>query len=94
MKSQRISVKSIKPIIKKYGITSFGIFGSRARGQARPSSDLDVLVKFYSTPSLFTLARIERELSRALRLKVDLSTEQSLSPYLKNNILKEMKLVL
>ena len=69
-------------ILEKHKARTIGIFGSYARGEAMPDSDLDVLVDFGERKSLLTLVRIERELSENLGLKVDLLTEQAISPYL------------
>lgn len=87
----RFNAKKIKPFVKKYGIKKLGVFGSRARGTALPSSDIDILVSFSSPKSLIELVRIENELAKLLGKKVDLLTEKSLSPYLKVRILKELK---
>ena len=80
--------------MNRYGIVSLGVFGSRARGDARQGSDLDLLVEFASPKSLFELVRIERELSKALDVKVDLLTRGGLSPYLKDRILKELRRII
>ncbi len=77
--------------IKKEGIVRAGIFGSYARGEQTPKSDIDLLVGYRkrSKKSLLDLTRLQRELSEKLGKKVDLVTYQSLSPYLKERILKE-----
>ena len=66
-----------------------GIFGSYARGEQKKSSDVDILIKYRGNQSLLDLVRLERELKEKLRKKVDLLTYGSLSPYLKERILKE-----
>jgi predicted nucleotidyltransferase len=68
-----------------------GVFGSMARGEARQKSDVDLIVRFSKRKSLLALVRLERELSEALGRKVDLLTEGALSPYLRERILKEMR---
>jgi predicted nucleotidyltransferase len=80
-------------ILGKYNPRQIGIFGSYARGEARPDSDLDLLVDFKESKSLLTLVRIERELSEALGIKVDLLTEAAISPYLIDRIKSELKVV-
>jgi uncharacterized protein len=62
-------------------------------GEQRPDSDLDLLVEFRAPTSLLTLVRIERELSDFLGIKIDLLTEQAISPYLIERIKAEMKVV-
>jgi predicted nucleotidyltransferase len=56
-------------------------------------SDLDVLVNFRDRKSLLTLVRIERELSESIGVRVDLLTEQSVSPYLIDRIKSELKVI-
>ena len=70
-----------------------GVFGSMARGEARQESDIDLLVHFSKRKSLLAVVRLERELSEALGRKVDLLTEGALSPYLRERILNEMRVV-
>lgn len=55
-----------------------GVFGSFARGENLPGSDLDVLISFSNPISLLRLVQLEQELSDALNIKVDLVTEKSL----------------
>ena len=92
MSSEEIASRLV-PLLEQYGVRSAAIFGSYARGDQRPDSDLDLLVEFRSPMGLLTLVRIERELSEALGIKVDLLTEQSVSPYLIERIKAESKVV-
>ena len=61
-----------------YHPSRIGVFGSFARGENVPGSDLDVLISFSIPISLLQLVQIEQELSDALGVKVDLVTENSL----------------
>ena len=70
-----------------------GIFGSVARGEETESSDIDLLVKFSKRKSLLEIVKLEREISTALGRKVDLLTEAALSPYLREGILNELKVI-
>lgn len=85
--------EKISLFLKKEGAKKVAIFGSYARGEERPESDIDVLVEFSETKGLLTLVRIERELSEFLGVKVDLLTEESISPYLIEGIKKEAKVI-
>jgi predicted nucleotidyltransferase len=80
-------------ILGKYGVRKIGLFGSYARGEERTDSDLDVLVEFEKRQSLLTLVRIERELSEHIGVKVDLLTEQAISPYLVERIKADLKVI-
>ena len=85
--------EKISSFLKKEGATKVAIFGSYAREEERPESDIDVLVEFPETKGLLTMVRIERELSEFLGVKVDLLTEGSISPYLIEGIKKEAKVI-
>jgi predicted nucleotidyltransferase len=79
--------------MKAHGASRIGVFGSYARGEARSDSDLDLLVWFSEQQSLLGLIRMERELSELLGVKIDLLTEQAISPYLIERIKKELKVI-
>jgi hypothetical protein len=85
--------EKISSFLKKEGATKVAIFGSYAREEERPESDIDVLVGFSETKGLLTMVRIERELSEFLGVKVDLLTEGSINPYLIEGIKKEAKVI-
>ena len=77
------------PILKKYGVTRAGIFGSVVRGEARKDSDIDILVKIESRMSLLDFAGLKLELEEALGRKVDLGEYSVIKPIIKEQILKE-----
>lgn len=71
-----------------------GIFGSYARHEENDESDIDILVRFRNTPSLLDLARIHRELSKALGKPVDVITESALkNEKLKRYIYADLKII-
>lgn len=86
-----IDHRVLADICKANDIAFLGVFGSYARGEETPESDLDLLVRFGKGKSLLELVRIERELSERIGRKVDLVTEPSLIPYLRDCILQEVQ---
>ncbi|HBA87814.1 MAG TPA: hypothetical protein DCZ75_07425 [Geobacter sp.] len=85
--------EKIRIYMQAHGASRVGIFGSYARGEARVDSDLDLLVWFNEQQSLLGLIRMERELSELVGVKIDLLTEQAISPYLIERIRKELKVI-
>ena len=85
--------EKIYSFLEKEGATKIAVFGSYARGEEMPGSDIDILVEFSKTKSLLTLVRIEREMSDILGVKVDLLTEASINQYLIDEIKKEAKVI-
>ena len=67
-------------VLIPYGAVRVAIAGSFARGQARPDSDLDVVVAFSEPKSLLELVNIRRKLESAIGRDVDLITEHSIQP--------------
>jgi hypothetical protein len=81
--------KKIISILIKHGIKKILVFGSYARNEATPKSDLDLIVEFPEGTSLLDHVGIEIELSEALNMKIDLLSRNGISPYIKNQVLKE-----
>jgi predicted nucleotidyltransferase len=65
-------LRSALPVLQdRYGVRTLGLFGSYVRGEARASSDVDLLVGFSRTPSLFQLIELEQHLTDLLGVSVD-----------------------
>lgn len=71
------------------GVGSIALFGSVARGEARPGSDVDLLVDFNQPVSLFELVDLKDYLEQLLGCSVDLVPRDSLKRQLRDRILKE-----
>lgn len=80
----------IQQTLSSFKPTRIGVFGSYARNEEKPQSDLDVLVDFSSRYNLLDLIGMQDELSELLGIKVDLVTEKSLHPSLKEQIQREV----
>jgi predicted nucleotidyltransferase len=74
----------------KYGVTSIGIFGSYARGEAVASSDIDIIVEF-DRPIGWELVDLADLLESRLHHKVDLVIQRSLHPLIRDTILAEVQ---
>jgi uncharacterized protein len=72
-----------------HGVASLSVFGSVARDEARPDSDVDVLVEFSRPVGLFAFGRLQDRLSEILESRVDLATPASLHSSLRVRILAE-----
>jgi len=81
-------------VLMPYGVVRVAIAGSFARGQARPDSDLDVVVAFQEPKSLLELVHICREMESAIGRDVDLITEHSISPYLIDSFQRDAVVIL
>jgi len=73
----------------EHGVRSVRLFGSAARGRARPGSDLDLLVRMEEDRSLLDLIAFQQDLEESLGRKVDVISEGGINPYLKERILNE-----
>jgi len=82
------------PVLKEYGVTKAGVYGSRVRGDAREDSDLDMVVELPPKTSLLDLVGLEQELQELLGIKVDVATYNGLHPRLRNRILSEERRIL
>lgn len=81
-------------IAKRHGAITVSIFGSHARGEATPESDLDVLVEFEHGRSLLDLVRLERELRDEFQREVDVVTPNSLHPRIRPHVMEQKVSVL
>ena len=89
MELARTRREEILSLASKYGAYNVRVFGSVARGEAGPESDLDLLVAFESGRSLLDLVGFEQDLAELLGQKVDVVVEGGISPYMEKQILSE-----
>jgi uncharacterized protein len=83
--------QEIMQIAARNGAINVRVFGSVARGEARPDSDVDFLVTLEADRSLLDLARLLRELQTLLNCSVDVVTEAGLRARLRAQVLKEAR---
>lgn len=79
----------IKAIVARHHGRSVAIFGSVARGDEQPGSDIDFLVELAPGTRPFEILSIGAELEEALGVKVDVGTPDSLRERLRDDVLSE-----
>jgi uncharacterized protein len=80
-------------IAQAHGASNIRVFGSVARGEEGPDSDLDLLVEMKAESSLLDLVSLCQDLEDLLGHKVDVITEGGISPYLRDRIYAEAVLL-
>jgi predicted nucleotidyltransferase len=82
------TLREHEPELKAAGVVRLSLFGSTARGERRPDSDIDLLAAFDETRriSLLGVAGIEIQLAELLGLPVDLVEEGTLKPRVKRSV--------
>jgi predicted nucleotidyltransferase len=78
-----------KDDLKSHHVRSLSIFGSVARDEARPDSDVDCLVEFDKPVGLFAFIGLKLYLEEILGTKVDLAEPEALRPKMRDRILSE-----
>lgn len=86
-----LDIKKTLPLFQQYGIQYAGLFGSYARGEAHPDSDVDIIVRLGKPLTMPMFIRLENQLAQVLNKKVDLVTERGLKRRLRDAVLKEVK---
>jgi len=86
---------SIAAICKRHGVRSLAVFGSAARGEAGPDSDIDFLVEFDADREVgfLELGRISRELAEVCGRPVDLIPRGGLKPLVAAAVEPESRIV-
>ena len=88
-KAIEVLAKRIVPILCDGGVIEASVFGSLTRGEDQPGSDLDLLVRYKESVSLFDVGGLKFELEKLLGIKVDLISRDYFKPRIKNRVLQE-----
>jgi hypothetical protein len=85
------TLKAHEPALRQLGVRHAAVFGSTARGQARPDSDIDVLVDLDPERPIgvFEYARLKLYIGELLGGASDVVSRKNLKPLLRDNILSE-----
>jgi len=93
MNKQQIieTIQANRVLLEEFSVKSIFVFGSVVRDEARPDSDVDILVEFEPKAKIgfFTFARLQRRLSDILGRPVDLVTQDALHKAMRSRILEE-----
>lgn len=91
--SLNVSRETIAEFCQKWQIIEFALFGSAARGELRPDSDIDVMVEFApeARHSLYQLVDIQAELKALFGRDVDvLTTKEIRNPFRRRSIMRDL----
>ncbi len=81
--------RKILDLAERHGARNVRVFGSTVRGDARPDSDVDILVEIERGRTLLDVIALEQVLEELLGRSVEVLTDAGLSPYLQQRILIE-----
>ncbi len=81
--------EAILKLAAQHGASNVRVFGSVARGEARPDSDVDFLVNFPPDRSIFYLVGLWLDLTELMERDVDLSTDEGLKDYVRPYALRD-----
>lgn len=82
--------QKIVPVLKKYDVTYAGVFGSVARGEDTPESDIDILVSVGKPIGVYQFIAMKEELERAVGKTVDLVSKKAVNRHLAPQIEKDL----
>jgi uncharacterized protein len=81
--------EEILRIAASYGARDLRVFGSVSRGEANLKSDIDILITLETGRSLLDIIALKQDLEDLLGCKVDVVTEDAVSPYIRDQILRD-----
>ncbi|MDF2430561.1 MAG: uncharacterized protein JWP44_192 [Mucilaginibacter sp.] len=77
----------ILPVLNRYSIKRAAIFGSAAKGNMTVNSDVDLLIEADKGFTIFKMLKLEEEISKLIKRKVDVVEFSALKPSIKNEVL-------
>ena len=87
--------EKLAEICRRNDVVFLAVFGSFVRGEQNKKSDIDIAIEFDKSKqkTLLDLVRIEDELSKVFKRKVDLGIFSSLNPYVVEDVKREMRVI-
>jgi predicted nucleotidyltransferase len=82
-------------LCRRYDVSELSLFGSAARGEMHPGSDIDVMVEFDPAAriGLIKFESLSEDFAALLGRKVDLVTKRGLKPWIRPHVLKEARVI-
>lgn len=81
--------KAIEPFIEDLGIKQIKVFGSYARGEENPKSDIDIIVDISKPIGIYQFIGMKQDISKSLNKKIDLFKPNNIEPLIKEKIMAE-----
>jgi predicted nucleotidyltransferase len=90
-----LRASQVAEICQRYRVKELALFGSAARGEMGPDSDIDLLVEFLpdARPGLLDLSAMTREFSEMLGRRVDLAVKAGLKPRIRTRVLADAQVM-
>ncbi len=91
----RVDETKLADLCRRYRVRELSVFGSAARGEMRPDSDVDLLVEYepYAKVDLVDHAGLMLDLEQLLGRRVDLVSKKGLKPLIRASVLAEARLL-
>ena len=86
---------TLAELCRRYGVKELSLFGSAARGEMRPASDVDIMVEFEPGVriGLIRFESLVEELETLAERRVDLVTKRGLKPWVRSEVLKDARVI-
>ena len=91
----QIEEQSLAEVCRRYSVTELSLFGSAARGEMHPESDIDLMVEFQpgARIGLIEFESLSEELESLVGRRVDLVTKRRLKPWVRPHVLKDARII-
>jgi uncharacterized protein len=93
--SLQVDEAMLAHVCRRYHVRELSVFGSAARGEMRPDSDIDLLVEFIpnAKADLFDYSGLMLDLTSLIGRRVDLVSKHGLKPLIRESVLKEARVL-
>ena len=90
-----VDAPSLADVCRRYGVKQLSVFGSAARGELRPESEIDLMVEFEPgvRTGLVKFESLAEELASLAGRKIDLVTKNGLKPWIRPHVLKDARVI-